>query len=151
TTGTYTILITPNSTYTGSVTLTLSDVTDAVSTISANGTPVTISTTTTGQNAKLTFSGTAGQRVSLKVTSTVFNLTVSISKPSGVILASQGFAGRNVYFFEPMTLPLTGTYSIYIAPGPSYPGNPPCTLYNMPADLSGTITAGTPYAATIST
>src|SRR2546422_422049 len=38
---------------------------DVSGTIAIDGAPVTITTTTPGQNAQLTFSGTAGQRVNI--------------------------------------------------------------------------------------
>ncbi len=152
TTGTYTAIIAPTSTYTGSVTLTLADITDAIGTISANGTPVAIATTMIRQNAKLTFSGTAGQRVSLKIISTVFNLVASIIAPNGQQLVAQGFNGGSGTFFEPLTLGLTGTYTIYMDSSGDYIGTNTCTLYTVPADVSGSITlGGSPLTVTITT
>src|SRR5207244_5601428 len=68
--GTYTIVVDPQSTYTGSMTLTLYDVpADVSSTITPGGAAVSVATTVPGQNASLTFTGSAGQRVSLEVSS----------------------------------------------------------------------------------
>ena len=62
TTGTYTILVDPQSFAIGSATLQLYDVpADASAAITAGGAPVTIATTIPGQNAKLTFAGTADE------------------------------------------------------------------------------------------
>lgn len=66
-TGTYTIVIDPGSTFTGTMNLTLHNVpAGVVGTITAGGPAVTVSTTTPGQNASLIFTGTAGQRISLE-------------------------------------------------------------------------------------
>lgn len=65
-TGTYTIVIDPDSMFTGAMNLTLHNVpAKATGTITAGGPAVIVSTTTPGQNASLTFTGTAGQRISL--------------------------------------------------------------------------------------
>src|SRR5207247_2616033 len=67
--GTYQILLDPSGTDTGSITLTLYDVPPDVSgTIVPGGAPVTVTTTAVGQNGVLTFSGTAGKRIFLKMT-----------------------------------------------------------------------------------
>src|SRR5205085_528995 len=63
-TGTYTIVLDPTTTSTGSITLTLYNVAPDISTtIVPGGAAVTTSITTPGQNAALTFNGTAGQRI----------------------------------------------------------------------------------------
>ena len=68
-TGTYTLLVDPNDTATGTVTLTLYDVPPDVSgAIVAGGSVVTVTTSTPGQNGQLTFDGVINQRVSLDIT-----------------------------------------------------------------------------------
>ena len=77
--GTYAIVIDPTSTYTGSMTLTLSA--ELTGTITIAGSPVTLSITRVGQNARYFFTGTAGQTVSLGMTSvTISSSNVSIYK-----------------------------------------------------------------------
>jgi len=67
-TGTYSITIDPDTSVTGQMTLTLYDVpANPTASITIGGSPVTVTTTTPGQNAKLTFNGTAGQRVNLQM------------------------------------------------------------------------------------
>lgn len=80
-TGTYTIVIDPNSTFTGTMNLTLHNVpADMTGTIAAGDPAVTVTTTTPGQNALLTFTGTAGQRISLDPTDvTLTNSAVPIN------------------------------------------------------------------------
>src|SRR5206468_4463523 len=64
--GTYTMLISPASGQTGSLTLTLYDVmTVTDGPITPGGAPVIVSIPTPGQTAHLTFSGTTGQRISV--------------------------------------------------------------------------------------
>src|SRR4030095_12794146 len=65
-TGTYTIVIDPGATVTGSLTLTLSA--EIGGSITMGGSPVSVSITRPGQKARLLFSGTANQRVSLNIT-----------------------------------------------------------------------------------
>ena len=66
-TGTYTLFFNPDTTQTGSATLTLYSVVDVTGPITADGTGVPVSIATPGQNARLTFSGTAGQVVTARV------------------------------------------------------------------------------------
>jgi len=143
--GTYTILVDPLDTSTGNVTLTLYDVpADVTGTITAGGSPVTVTTTSPGQNGQLSFSGSANDRVSLRVTGLnlaggSYNyLNVSIKKPDGSALVSSNFGGNG--FIEPQTLPVSGTYTILVDPWDTSIGSATLTLYAVPADVSGTIT-----------
>jgi hypothetical protein len=151
TTGTYTIVIDPNNAYTGTMTLTLSQ--EVTGTITPGGAAVPVSITRAGQRARITFSGTAGQRVSLKMTSvTITQGTVTILKPdettqSGPITVSSG----GTSFLEPSTLGTTGTYAILIDPSFAYTGNITLTLYDVPADLTGSLTVnGSAIGVTLS-
>lgn len=83
-TGTYTIVIDPNSTFTGTMNLTLHNVpADVTGTIAAGDPAVIVSATTPGQNAILTFTNTAGQRLSLDPTDvTLTNSAVPMKRLS---------------------------------------------------------------------
>jgi hypothetical protein len=146
--GTYTVLADPNNSSSGSVTLQLYDVLpDYTDTIVPGGSAVTITTTSIGQGAKVTFSGTANQRVFLKISSVSLTggspvwATVSIKKPDGSSLdtntvdISGGIIDTN-------TLPVTGTYTIVFDPLNTNVGSATLTLYNVPADITGSIVAG---------
>src|SRR5439155_11398787 len=62
----YAIVVDPSGAAVGSLTLTLYDVpADPAYTISPGGAPVTVSTGVPGQNARLAFTGSGGERVSL--------------------------------------------------------------------------------------
>jgi YD repeat-containing protein len=148
-TGTYSLLVDPASTATGSVTLTLYDVTaDFSASITPGGSAVTATMSTPGQNATLTFSGTSGQRVSVLGTngmtgqvSLVCDVTVSVWKPDGGVLASPTCMEGSGYI-EVMTLPATGTYKLIVDPAGVATGNLTLTVYNVPADYTNSITAG---------
>lgn len=145
-TGTYTILVDPNSTFTGSLNLTLHNVPpDATATVTAGGPAVTITTTTPGQNANVTFGGTAGQRVSLNINNvTISSTSVTVLKPDGTTLISASNVTSGGWFFDTMTLPATGTYSVVINPKIAATGSVTLTLYDVPPDATGTIVIGGP-------
>jgi YD repeat-containing protein len=146
--GTYTLTLTPGAwTYTGSMTFTLYNIVDVNTTITAGGSPVTVTTTLVGQYANLTFSGSPSQRIALNLTNDTYpgctvsqsGITVTIFNPDTSKLVSAGCIGN--YFFDTMTLAQTGTYTITVNPTP-YTGSITLTLYSVPADVSGSVTIG---------
>jgi YD repeat-containing protein len=158
-TGTYTIVIDPRtSTATGNITLTLHNVPpDITGPITPGGSPVTVATTTPGQNAKLTFSGTAGQRVSLLVSNSTYPnqpsswaAGVSILKPDQTLLASTTYTGGGT-FIDVQALPVSGTYTVLLDPNRTGTGQATLTLYDVPADITGTITSGSPTTVNVTT
>jgi YD repeat-containing protein len=142
-TGTYTIIIDPEGANTGSMTLQLNDATDSnVGTITPGGPPVTTTTTTTGQNARATFSGTAGQKVSLDVSSVNIPGThVSIQNPNGTTLASI-YSGTAGAFMDTQTLPVSGIYTILVDPSNTNTGSATLRLYDVPANGNAPIVPG---------
>jgi hypothetical protein len=121
-TGTYTIAIDPPGDATGSMTLTLYTVpTDVSGTIAVGGTAQTVTMGTPGQNALLTFSGTAGQHASLNITNeTIGGLgtctSVTVKNPDGTTLVSNTCVTTQGAVLNLQTLPATGTYTILIDP-----------------------------------
>jgi hypothetical protein len=145
-TGTYTVLIDPQGTNTGSQTLLLNDVpADVTGTITPGGAAVTVTTTTAGQNARLTFSGAAGQRVSLQISDSTFAGCIaaydSINDPVGTNLASTYICNSTAYI-DTVVLPVTGTYTVMIDPQGTIIGSQTVLLNDVPADTTGTITPG---------
>src|SRR3989442_720252 len=75
---------------------------------------------TNGENATLTFNGTAGQRVSLNMTAVTIGTSqccsakVSIQKPDATNLVAPTFEGLRGGFFDTKTLPVTGKYKILV-------------------------------------
>lgn len=143
-TGTYTIVVDPNSTFTGTMNLTLHNApADISGTITAGGPAVTI-TTTPGQNATLTFNATAGDRISLDLTNvTIGSSSVTVRKPDGTTLLSSANVGTGGVFFDATTLPVSGSYSIFIDPKFAAAGSMTLALYNV-TDTTGTIAIGGP-------
>lgn len=144
--GAYSIVFDPQIAGTGSATFTLYDVpTDASSTITVGGAAVTLTTTVPGQNATATFDGTASQRMSLKVTGVSLTggngyLDVYVKKPDGSTFVSQSYVGSGGGFIDMQTLPTTGTYTVFVNPHIAGVGSATLTLYEVPADLGGTLT-----------
>ncbi|SBT46045.1 pre-peptidase C-terminal domain-containing protein [Micromonospora narathiwatensis] len=151
--GTYTILLNPDGMYTGAVTLRLYDVpADAAATATVGGAPVTLTTTDPGQNAVLSFAGTAGQRISVQGsggTYGTYNATAVIRKPDGSNLGGSAYCGATC-FFDVTTLPVSGTYTILLNPDGMYTGTVTLQVYDVPADATAATTPGGP-AVTLTT
>jgi YD repeat-containing protein len=143
--GVYTIRLHPYSAATGNVTLTLYDVpADVVSSITPGGAPVSVSTTIPGQNAQLTFTGTAGQRISLRATGvTISSSTIAVRHPNGTNLYVTPVAvTTSGGFIDTLTLTNSGTHSILVDPALHYTGSMTLTLYDVPSSTAGPIVPG---------
>ena len=116
--------------------------------IAPDGSPLTVTTAAAGENARLVFDGTAGQRISLKVGSVTFgastccSMTLSIARPDGTTLVPPTPMGTNGGFVDTRTLPSTGTYTILVDPQNAGTGSATLTLYDVPPDVAGPIAAG---------
>ncbi len=154
--GTYTLLLNPYGAYTGSATLTLYGVVDVTGTITPGGASVPVSLTTPGQNARLTFSGTAGQVVSAWLTNSTFSGScfthrLSILKPDNTELTGVNTCGSGDAFLDAVTLPVAGTYTLLLNPYGAYTGSATLTLYGV-VDVTGTLTINGPsVSVTITT
>jgi len=143
--GTYLLLVDPSDSTTSNITVTVNDVpADTTGTITAGGSAVNVANAHPGQNGVLTFSGTANQRVSVRMTNASYTggsfCTVYLKKPDGTTLDSVFFTGSG--FIDVQTLPTTGTYTIFIDPKDAAVGSVNVTLYDVPADLTGSVTVG---------
>jgi hypothetical protein len=148
-TGTYTVYVDPASANTGGLTLNLfqspADVTGAL----VAGVPQTLALGTPGQNAQLTFAGTAGQRLALNVDQdTISSTQLSVIKPAGGTVVTPSTFGTGGNFVEPMTLPATGTYTIKVDPQALTTGSVRIAASTPPADIAATATLGTPVTVT---
>jgi subtilisin family serine protease len=148
-TGDYMILVDPQGTASGSMTLTLYDVSpDATGDMTPGGPPVTVTMDTPGQNGKVFFNGSAGQRVALELTgvtigtSSCCSTKVSLLKPDGATLASPTTVGTSGGFIDTKTLPVTGVYTVLVDPQSNATGAMTLTLHDVPADTEGSITPG---------
>src|SRR5205807_7646897 len=104
-------------------------------------------------NASLTFSGTAGQRVSMTFSNATYGgyvfCVATMKDPSGTALAA-GNCGNGAPFIEPVTLAATGTYTIFIDPQGPATGTITVTL-NNDADVTGTIAIDGPAVTATTT
>jgi subtilisin family serine protease len=149
--GTYVAVIDPNGDSTGSATLQVYDVPpDAGGPIAPGGAPVTLSTTVPGQNGRLTFAGTAGQRISLNISKSSYSsATAKILDPGGNPVGGSVLFGTGAGFVDLRTLSSTGTYAITVDPPDTTTGSATFTLYDVPSDPTGAIALGTNFVTNI--
>lgn len=100
-----------------------------------------------GQDAKVTFSATANQIVSLSISSNLGSPTVTIFNPDGSQLVTTGTLFGSNGFLGGLTLPQTGTYTIFIDTGVNA-GSITLQLFNL-SDLSSTVNTSDTYATAI--
>ena len=99
-----------------------------------------VTTTTGGENANLTFAGTAGNRVAMRISGVSMSpkpntgIKVSIQKPDGTTLVSPFDVGSSGTWMEPVATPVTGTYKIVLDGQSTYKGKATVTLWTVPAD-----------------
>jgi large repetitive protein len=116
-TGTYTAIVTPSGNGTGSLTATLSS--DVTGSIIVEGAPTSVSIGRAGQQARLSFSGSAGQFLTLNVGAVNLSdagyAAVSVYQPNGAHIggATCFAAGCSVGLSN---LPVSGTYTILVSP-----------------------------------
>ena len=153
--GTYTISVNPPKYTTGTTAYQLWTVpADQTGTLTLGGGAQALTFNTPGQNASYTFTGTSGQKVTFSATSSSLNSTIKIKKPDGTLLSTLttvSTVGNSGALMEPTTLPATGTYTVTVDPTAQATGSVTINAYVSPADLSGTLTSGTPTTATFAT
>ena len=130
-TGTYGIVVVPGSGATGSFSITLS--TDLAGTLTVGGAPVPISLNRSGQNARLTFAGSAGQTLRLTwsgvaIVGTAGNAIGYINRPDGSSLGNLSFANGVAGIYDLPALPVTGGYTLFIDPAAGATMNATLTL-----------------------
>jgi hypothetical protein len=114
--GLYKLVLDPQSFSLGTVTATVYDVPADATAAGAIGSTTVNTVSTPGQNAAMTFAGTAGQRVSLTASAvSIPSSTVWIERPNGASIA-QFSTGTSGHFMSPVTLPQNGTYIVHIDP-----------------------------------
>lgn len=145
TTGTYTIVIDPGVSNTGSVTLTLSD--DLTDSITQGGSAVTASIGRYGQNERVTFTGSAGEQMGLGLTNASSAMTfwrVAVYAPDGSDIDFQSGLGTAAWDLN-FTLPSDGAYTILVDPKGQTSGGLISTgsvVLTLSDDLTGSITQG---------
>ncbi len=140
TTGTYTMLLVPNGTATGSVTLSLS--TDVTATGSVGGSPVTVTTTAVGQNARVTFSGASGQVINVGASQVSMGsgfFYLSVLNPDGTRLGNSVIIVNTGGSDDELTLPTTGTYTALVDPSGTATGS---ATISLSTDVTATGSVG---------
>jgi hypothetical protein len=150
--GTYTVVVDPSGSQTGGVTFVAYNVpADQTQAITAGGPPVTATTTVPGQNAYLTFTATAGQRITVLVEN-VNNLNpaeLDLQRADGThVIPAPLTVTSSGAWTQIITLAAAGNYKIFLDPQQANVGTADVTLFTVPADLSGAITPGTPLTVT---
>jgi hypothetical protein len=114
--GTYLFVIDPSAANTGSTTLRSYDVpADATGSLTINGGTVGVTLSTPGQNALLTFAGTAGQNITVRVTGNSYDCgSVSIVAPGGGGIGSTNSCAAS--FNVTASVTTTGTHTVKINP-----------------------------------
>ncbi|MDX6523301.1 MAG: hypothetical protein QOI17_814, partial [Gaiellales bacterium] len=144
---TYKLTLDPAGSNSGSITTTVYSVPADPTVAGALGTTSPISVGTPGQGAKLTFTGTAGHLVSLwfdtnTIGNPIFNPTiVTLTSPTSTTVETVSLYAHDT-FFEPVTLPSTGIYTLSFNPNGANIGSFNVTPYDVPADATATATMG---------
>jgi hypothetical protein len=145
-TGTFTILIDPQGTATGSVSISINNDSDVTGTIAIDGSAVTASATVAGQDIRLSFSATSGQRIVVYATNvTIPTATLNlVQPPSGSTQTSTSIntTGGPTFFIDTQTLSTTGTYQLWVQHSGTNIGSVTLQIASVPADISGSVTIG---------
>jgi hypothetical protein len=137
--GEYHVVVTlPTATTSSSMTLWLSS--EVAGTLSI-GTPYAVTLARPSQNARLSFSGTAGQQLGLglsgiSVTPAASNNVARIYKPDGVALDTSTFGSSGSVAIDVPVLPVTGTYQLLLDPVHSTTA---AMTVSLSEDVSGTL------------
>jgi RHS repeat-associated protein len=156
-TGTYTILVDPTNTLLGTASAEVWEVpADTTTAVTLGDAPAASANTVRGQNMRYTFSGTAGQRVSARLSATRTagggSFNYSVLKPDGSSLYGNCCNGSGgVIFVDPLTLPVTGTYTILVDPTGDLLGTTSVEAWDVPADATTAIALGDAPAASANT
>jgi hypothetical protein len=119
--GTWTILLDPQGSNTGHLTLQAYAVTDQNGTIVRNGVAVPVTIDTPGQNARFTFSSVAGQQVSAYLSASTFGapcgtVVISLLRPDGSAFGAHASSCKQTAFLDSQTLDADGNWSIVVDP-----------------------------------
>jgi hypothetical protein len=153
--GTYTLVVNPSGTATGSITITLYDVPpDVGGPITPNGGSVGVTTAVPGQDGRLTFTGTVGQSIRISASGSTMSMwSLQLLRPDGTTLANKGYYGvGNTLALNWTTLPVSGQYTIVVNPSGPYTGSVSVTLDATPGGrvtlrISGLANVGEEFVA----
>ncbi|NOT28011.1 MAG: RHS repeat protein [Acidobacteria bacterium] len=150
--GTYTVEVDPHGSATGQVAVTVYDVVDITGPLTF-GVTVSSALTAPGQRGRWTFEGTVGQIVRAVINTSTFSNcghpyhVFRVLKPDNTALATTGgnlCAGAKI---NPVTLPVSGTYTVEVDPTGAATGPIALTLYNFVTSPSDTVWANSAVAS----
>jgi YD repeat-containing protein len=144
-TGTYTVNLNPYQTATGSVGVSINNDQDVTTpAISIGGSAVTATTTAPGQDVRLSFSATAGQRVVVYATNVTnpyasLNLVTPTGSTQASVTISNSPSGYT-FFLDTQTLATTGAYQLWVQHSAAGIGSETLQIASVPANFTGTLT-----------
>src|SRR5439155_11237381 len=139
--GTYSIGVQAGAAFSGAFSLSLTAPSDITGTITPGGSAVTVTTSTIGQDVRLTFSASSGQKVSAMVTNvTNPGATVYLVRPDGqTTTGNVSIATGGPFFLNTQTLLESGLYTLWVQHSGANVGSETLQLYSA-NDVTGTIT-----------
>ncbi|MET9913449.1 hypothetical protein ABZZ74_42970 [Streptomyces sp. NPDC006476] len=149
TSGTYTLYLDPTNGATGTATVTVSHYASA-SALDPTGSAVQLGITRPGQDGTLSFTATAGQKMSLGVTPTGFSSYVTgyVYAPDGTKVDSFNVSAGSPAEWDSAALPQTGTYRLRMSPDHLGTGTLATTL-SRTVDVGSLTTTGNTATASI--
>ena len=148
--GTYTVVVDPSGANSGSVTVTVYDLGTSdpapvnLASITPSGTQ-TVTTSSPGINAGITFPAVAGHKVSVKMTGNTYAAVgLRLLKPDASQLGLAVTARTATMFIDAQTVPTTGTYKLVVDPVNANTGSATFTVYDITADVTSSISLSSP-------
>ncbi|MDR7278564.1 hypothetical protein [Catenuloplanes atrovinosus] len=115
--GVYTVLINPGAAAVGAATVQLYEVPpDAAASVTIGGGPATVSVKVPGQNAGVTFEGTAGQTVTVVIEAGLGSTAYQLRGADGALLAGRSATSAATVTLGPVTLTASGTQTLTLNP-----------------------------------
>ena len=144
--GTYTVLVTPSTTSTGSVKVTSYEFPERTGAIvpkaTAEGVTQHVAIPDKGQAARYSVSMTAGERLSLRTENS--NLTgsyiISWLGPKGETVSSETFGPKENWFWDAQAFATAGTYTLLVDPIGAATGSVDLKLWEDPDVSGGSVT-----------
>jgi hypothetical protein len=139
--GTWSIMLTPQGSDTGRVTVRAYAAADSTNPIVRNGVPVPVSITTPGQNERFTFTSNAGQQVSSILSDSTFGsacgtVHLSLRRPDGTAFGDVASSCKKTAFLDGETLDASGEWTLLVDPQGAATGTAMLTAYNA-NDVTG--------------
>jgi hypothetical protein len=142
-TGTYTIALAPSGSATGSLTMSINNDADITGSITIDGATVAAAAAIPGQDVRLSFTATAGQRSVVYATNATNYATVNLVRPDGSTQTSLSLSNStSTFFLGTQTLATAGTYQLWVQHSYNYVATETLQIASVPPDVSGTLTIG---------